>query len=30
MQAWLAAMWTEKDALLDALLPPEVQAARRA
>jgi 1-acyl-sn-glycerol-3-phosphate acyltransferase len=30
MQAWLAGMWAEKDTLLDALLPPEVQAARRA
>ena len=30
LQAWLAGMWAEKDALLDTLLPPEAQAARRA
>ena len=30
VQDWLGGMWTRKDELLDRLLPPEAQAARRA
>jgi len=30
VQDWIAGMWEEKDRLLDALLPPATQAARRA
>jgi hypothetical protein len=29
VQAWIARMWEEKDRLLDELLPPAAQAARR-
>ena len=29
VQAWVAGMWEEKDRLLDELLPPAAQAARR-
>jgi len=29
VQEWIARMWEEKDRLLDELLPPAAQAARR-